>query len=105
MSTGVTERVVVIGLVVLATVCPLSCPGSGLGSLGVGLVQPTGCLLGFGLVCSDVPILEVVLVVLSMTGLAMVSVSVYTPSSACRTVARLAVYVLDLFAGWGFRSY
>ena len=46
-----------------------------------------------------------VLVVLSMTGLAMVSVSVYTPSSACHTVARLAVYVLDLFAGWGFRSY
>ena len=59
----VAEGSAAVGSVVLAAVFPLSCPGSGLGSLGVGLAQPTGCLLGFGVVVWSVPMLMVVLMV------------------------------------------
>ena len=89
---GGVEGVVVVGPAMLAMVSPLSCPGSGLGSSGKGLVQPTGyhlgfvvvdwscpgsglgssgaglaqptgCLLGFGVVVWSVPMLMVVLMV------------------------------------------
>ena len=94
-SVVVIDGTVMIGSVVLVTVSPLSCPGSGVGNLGLGLIQTTGCHLGFGIVGLVVPIVVVVLIVLLVTESVTVTVSVCTPSSTCRTVVRLTVCVLN----------